>query len=78
MYESSGFDPKTVAYLKRIIKSIFITLSWMMIAAITGLYYEFAIIGDKITPGNILYYSIFLITFFFLIKYLLRLWKGYI
>lgn len=78
MYESSGFDPKTVAYLKRIIKSIFITLSWMMIAAITGLYYEFAIVGDKITLVNILYYSIFIVTFLFLIRYLLKLWKGYL
>ena len=78
MNDNSGFEPETRAYLKRIIKSIFITLPWMMTNIMAGLYYEYAIINEKISTGNILFYSFFLVSFAALVWYLLKLWKGHL
>jgi hypothetical protein len=78
MNDISDFEPETRAYLKRIIKSIFITLPWMMTNIMAGLYYEYAIIHEKISTGNILFYSFFLVSFVALIWYLIKLWKGHL
>lgn len=77
MYDSTGIDPETKAYLKRIINSIFITLLWMMACAIAGLYFKLAIVDGKISIRNIIFYLLFVASFLLLLRYLLKLWKGH-
>jgi hypothetical protein len=77
MYEQSGFDAETKAYLKRILHSIFITLVWMMTNAVIGLYFKLAIIEDSINLLNILFYLWFTGSFIVYLWLLRKLWKGH-
>lgn len=78
MYETSGFDDQTKNYLRRIILSIFITALWLMINAIAGLYFKLAIVEGSFSIGNIFFYLWFVISFIFYLRYLRKLWNGFL
>lgn len=71
----SGWDPDVKKFLLKILNTTTWTLMWMLAAATTGIYFQFAYIQGRITITNILFYSLLLITGFFLVRYLYKSWN---
>ncbi len=69
-------EPKIVAYLKRIIKTLIIGLVWMAINVRFGIMSNYAFVEYKISTGNIIYYIWFLISLSFLGYYMYKIWKD--
>ena len=70
-----GMEDDTRGFLILIVNTIAIVLLWMIANVLVGIYLNFAFFEDKPTWKNILYYIAFLISLFFLIRYLRRKWK---
>ena len=69
-------EPKIVAYLKRIIKTLVIGLVWMAINVRFGIMSNYAFIADKISTGNIVYYIWFFASLSFIGYYIYKIWKD--
>jgi hypothetical protein len=69
-------EPKIVAYLKRIIKTLLIGLLWMAINVRFGIMSNYAFVEDKISTGNIIYYIWFFISLSFVGYYIYKIWKD--
>lgn len=69
-------EPKIVVYLKRIIKTIFIGLLWMIVNTKLGIANNYAFIAHKITTGNIVFYCWFIISLLALLFYFYTIWKS--
>ncbi len=69
-------EPKIVAYLKRIIKTLVIGLVWMAINVRFGIMSNYAFIEDKISTGHIVYYIWFFISSSFIGYYIYKIWKD--
>ena len=70
-----GMEDDTRGFLILIVNTIAIVLLWMIANVLVGIYLNFAFFEGKPTWKNILYYITFLISLFFLIRYLRRKWK---
>jgi len=68
-------EPELRAFFGRIVKSLSITVLWMLINMTFGIFLDFGFIHSTITIANILFYIFLLTTLFALIRYLLKLWK---
>ena len=66
----------TREFLIRIANTIGITLLWMMINLLFGIYFNWAFFEDSPRIGNIIYYLVFLVSLAGLIYFYYRLWKG--
>ena len=69
-------EPKIVAYLKRIIKTLVIGLVWMVINVRFGIMNNYAFIEDQISIGNIVYYIWFFSSSSFVAYYVYKIWKD--
>jgi hypothetical protein len=69
-------EPEMVAFLKRIVNSIFIALAWLGINAFVAIKGDNAYVGDHITVANILCYAWFIISIFLLIWIYKKMWTG--
>jgi len=70
-----NWDPGVKKYFVKILNSVALGLFWMMAAATAGIYYELAWRGNKPLIYNILYYAGLIISLFFLLRYLRKIWK---
>lgn len=70
-----GLDANTKRYFKKIAYSYSWGLLWMMFVAFFGLYFGLAYVSRGITIVNIIFYTVVLITFVILVRYLYRMWK---
>jgi len=52
-------------------------LVWMLINMTAGVYFDLAFFEGRITIWNIVYYLFLLGTFYWLIVYLKKKWKGF-
>jgi hypothetical protein len=68
-------EPEARTLLKRVAQSLFLGLSWLFINMTIGIYFDLLPIYGRLRMGNIIFYCFFLITLFFLIRFLLRTWK---
>ncbi|WP_026750272.1 hypothetical protein [Sediminibacterium sp. C3] len=68
-------EPGVREYLLRIVNTISVGLLWLAINSTAGIMYDHAFFHDKITTGNIVFYCWFLISFFFLMRWLIKLWS---
>jgi hypothetical protein len=70
-----GMDPEVTKYFKKIIKSLFAGLLWLMINIIAGLYYALAY--SKNYPGivHVVFYIWLTGSLIFLLIYFYKLWS---
>jgi tellurite resistance protein TehA-like permease len=71
-------DPETVAFLKRIAKSLTIGFIWLAVNATAAIKGDNAFIGDHITLANVLFYTWFVISLVLLVYIYKRMWSKYI
>lgn len=71
-----AMEDETRGFLVRIINTISMVLLWMIACVFFGIYLNYAFF--ETAPGwkNILFYIAFLVSLFFLVKYLVRKWKD--
>ncbi len=71
-----GWDPQIKKYFLKIIKSVSLSLMWLMACAVAGIYYKLAWSHGQPVIYIILFYTAALVTLFFLIRYLYNMWKD--
>ncbi len=73
---SSEMEPEIKRFLWKIVKGISITLLWLLMNILLGLWLEWAFFYGRLNIFNILYYLWVLISLPALIYYVIRLWKS--
>lgn len=70
-------EPDVRAFLVLVMQSVSMVLLWMLVHMTIGIYYDLAFFEGRISTWNVLYYLFLLGTFFWLITYLKKKWKGF-
>ena len=70
-----NWDPGVKKFFIKILNSISLGLLWMMACAMAGIYYELGYTRGKPLANTIIFYAAMLISLFFLIRYLVRIWN---
>jgi hypothetical protein len=71
----SNIEPEVKDFLKRIIWSLFLGLSWLMLTMTLGIYFGLLFPGERLGIGNLLFYVFAGVSLFFVIRLLIRTWK---
>lgn len=69
-----GMDPELKQYFRKIVNSFSIGCLWLIVFSTAGLFFQLAFIRDGIKWYNILFYTLFLVSFLMLLRYLNRQW----
>ncbi len=72
----SEMEPDVGNYLAKILSSISMTLLWMLINSTVGIGLNYAFFENQPKRGNYIFYMWFIVSLFFLTRYLLRKWKN--
>jgi len=70
-----GMEDDTREFLIKILNTISIVLLWMITCVFFGIFLGYAFFEHSPDWKNILFYILFLLSLFFLARYLLRKWK---
>ena len=70
-----NWDPGVKKFFIKILNSISVGLLWMMACAMAGIYYELGYIQGKPVWQPLVFYTAMLVSLFFLIRYLVRIWS---
>jgi hypothetical protein len=70
-----GFEPEAKIFLKKILLSLFLGLFWLMLNMTFGIFFGMMEIGEKISAGNIFFYSFFIVSLAALIWFYYKTWK---
>ena len=73
-----GMEDDTRYFLVLIVNTIALVLMWMMASVFFGIYLGYAFPENMPVWKNIIFYIIFLMTLFFLLRHLKRKWKQYL
>ncbi len=73
---NTGMDPAVRRYFRKIINSFVAGLLWMLTMSMAGIYFELAVVDEKLRWYNIVFYLVFLVTLLWLIRYFYRSWKA--
>jgi ABC-type glycerol-3-phosphate transport system permease component len=68
-------EPGVREYLLRIVNTLSVALLWMAINSTAGIMFGYAFVEDHIRMGNVLFYSWFLFSLAFLLRWVIRLWR---
>ncbi len=68
-------EPELILFLKRITKTIFIGVLWMVLNVRFGIMYNYGFIIDKISLANILFYLWFSISTIIMLILFYKIWK---
>ena len=68
-------EPEVKAYLRRIMMTVFIGFTWMVLNSTFGIMFDFAFIHGSISTGNIIFYAWFIISLVAMLVYYFRLWR---
>jgi hypothetical protein len=68
-------EPGVREYLLRIVNTMSVVLLWMAINSTAGIMFGFAFVEKSIRIGNVLFYIWFLLSFAFLVRWAIRLWR---
>jgi hypothetical protein len=71
-------NPDVRPFLKRVMYTMTAGLVWLGINTTFGIMKEYGFIREKISAGNIVFYTWLLLSFIALIWYFRRMWKGHI
>lgn len=67
-------DPETLAFLKRVAKTVLLAFIWLAIICIAAIWGDNAFVGNSITLGNILFYTWAIVSVFIAIYLLKKIW----
>jgi hypothetical protein len=70
-----GMEEDTREFLLRIVNTLSFVLIWMILNLFLGIYKNMAFFEHRPGWKNYLFYAIFLVSLFFLLKYLKRKWE---
>jgi hypothetical protein len=71
----SNMEPEVQDFLKKIVRSIFLGLLWLMLNMTMGIYFGLLFIEDRVSIGNIIFYIVFIGSLAALIRYYYKTWK---
>lgn len=71
-----GWDPQIKTFFKKILNSISYGLLWIIGCAVAGIWFRLGYTGGvrPVLPV-VAFYSTALVTLFFLLRYLIKIWK---
>lgn len=72
---ANAWDDGVKQFFGKILNSVALGLLWMLTAATTGIYFELGFLDRRPVYIPIIFYSVLIISFLFLIRYLRRTWK---
>lgn len=70
-----GMEDEPKKFLILIAHTISLVLLWMMINVLIGIYFNFGFFEGKPDWKNYIYYTAFLISLFFLLRYIKKKWN---
>ena len=68
-------EPDIRVYFKRIVKSIFTGLLWLVSNTTPGIMYDLAFVHKRVTLANFVYYAWFLLSLSLLLWYYVWIWR---
>lgn len=71
----SGIEPEMVKFMLRIVRTLSMSLLWMLVQVVAGIMPGYAFVEGRFTWQNGLYYLFFLTSLSGLIVYLYRQWR---
>jgi len=70
-----GMEPEAKKYLLKVLNSLSFGLLWLALNVLGGLYWGYAIIEEKLSLSNILYFAWFLLSLLALLYCFYRIWR---
>lgn len=70
-----GMEDETRAFFIRIANSVALLVLWMLVGVFAGIYFKLAFFKGWPAPGNIIFYIIFLVSLYFILKHLKKKWQ---
>jgi hypothetical protein len=75
MEEQRNWDPEVKQFFRKILWSFFFGLLWLIACVYAGIYRQLGFLSGKLFPGTVVFYLGALISLYFLIRYLRRVWR---
>ncbi|HET9826149.1 MAG TPA: hypothetical protein VFP87_12505 [Chitinophagaceae bacterium] len=72
---AQGMEPEAKKYLLKVLNSLCFGMMWLSLNVLGGLYWGFAIIEDKLSLPNILFFTWFLLSLAALLYCYYRIWR---
>ena len=69
-------EPDVAAFLRKVAKSVFIAFCWLAINAIAAIKGDNAFVGERVTAGNIIFYTWFVISIVVLVIIYKKMWGA--
>lgn len=70
-----GMEPEAKKYLLKVLNSLSFGLLWLALNVLGGLYWGYAIIENKLSLSNILYFAWFVLSLIALLYGYYRIWR---
>ena len=70
-----GMENDAKDFLITIMQTASLLLLWMMLNVILGIYFKLGLFDQSPSLKNYIYYSLFAVSLFFLIKHFIKKWK---
>jgi len=68
-------EPGVKQYLTRILNTMSLGLVWMIANSTLGIMYDYAFIHDRVSLGNILFYTWFVLSLVVFLWWVIRVWS---
>ena len=72
---NTGMDPEVRRYFQRIMKSFGVVSLWLMVMAVAGLYLRLGYFINGLDWYNGIFYFIFFVTLFLMLRFLYNVWR---
>ena len=70
-----GMEPEAKKYLLKVLNSLSFGLLWLTLNVLGGLYWGYAIIEEKLSLSNVLFFAWFLLSLIVLLYFYYRIWR---
>jgi hypothetical protein len=70
-----GMEPDVRKYLFKVLNSLCYGLLWLALNVLGGLYWGYATINGKLTVGNVLFFTWFILSLAALLYSYYRIWR---
>jgi len=70
-----GMENDAKDFLIAIMQTASLLLLWMMLNVILGIYFKLGLFDQSPSLKNYIYYTLFVVSLFFLIKHFIKKWK---
>lgn len=71
----SEMEKEVKDFLKKILLTMSVGMLWLLINSTAGIMYGYFFIEGKLSNGNIIFYLWLVLSFIFLLRYFIKLWK---